>query len=126
MTKKRHSTQDIAEILIDKFNDLERTAKTIEQASNKTIKIDTTELKQILEEHRKEQRRILSDLGQLRGRNQTRLPNWVFGVLAGLILTMIGFSVYTWKKAEAYDYQKASSEHFEQEYLKLKNEEKGN
>jgi len=124
MTKKRHSTQDIAEILIDKFNDLERTAKTIEQASSKTIKIDTAELKQILEEHRKEQGQILSNLRKLRDKNQTRLPNWVFGVLAGLILCFIGTTIYIVRKAENYDLEKARSAHYEQLYLDLKKEQK--
>jgi|AntRauMFilla1563_2_1112583.scaffolds.fasta_scaffold02036_1 hypothetical protein len=120
MANKRHSTQDIAEILIDKFKDMERTAKTIEKASNKTLRIDTTELKQIMAEHRSERNQILSDIRKLREKNRARLPNWVFAVLAGLFLAFLGATVYMVDKAEKYDMEKGRAEYYERLYRELK------
>jgi len=123
MANKRHSTQDIAEILIDKFKDMERTAKIIEKASNKTLQVDTTELKQILEEHRKEKNQILIDIRKMKEKNRARLPNWVFGVLAGLFLAFLGAAVYMVDKAEKYDMEKGRAEYYERLYKELKERE---
>lgn len=120
MGNKRHNIETIAEVLIDKLNDMERTAQRIERASTRELKIDTAEMKFLIEKQRSAEESILTDLIAVKENNSTRVPNWVLGVLGGLVLCSLGFIFYAWNKAEAYDLQKQKAEYFEQEYNKLK------
>lgn len=120
MTKKRHNIDTIAEVLIDKLTDMERTAKRIETASQKELKIDTSKLEELLDGQKREEESILSHLTAIQKKNSTRVPNWVLGVLGGLIMLSFGAMFYAWSKAEAYGLQKQKAEYFEQEYNKLK------
>lgn len=117
---KRHNIDTIAEVLIDKLNDMERTAGRIETASQRELKIDSREVRELLENQKREEKAFLDDLRAARSKNSTRVPNWVWGVIGGLILCSLGFIFYAWNKAEAYDLQKQKAEYFEQEYNKLK------
>jgi len=120
MTKKRHNIDTIAEVLIDKLTDMERTAKRIETASQKELKIDTSRLEELLDEQKRKEGRVLNDLEALQKKNSTRVPNWVLGVLGGIVLLSFGFMFYAWKKAETYDEATQRALYYEQEYNKLK------
>lgn len=119
---KRHNIDTIAEVLIDKLNAMERTAKRIEAVSEKELKIDTSELEALLDEQKRKEGFILSDLKELQKKNSTRVPNWVLGVLGGIVLLSFGFMFYAWKKAESYDDQKFKADYYENQYNLLKNE----
>lgn len=120
--KKRHNIDTIAEVLIDKLNDMERTAKRIEAVSEKELKIDTSRLEEILDEQKIKEEYILNELKALQEKNITRVPNWVLGVLAGIVMLSFGFMFYAWSKAESYDDQKFKADYYENEYNLLKNE----
>ena len=105
MTKKRHSIDTIAEVLIDKLNDLEHTAQRIEKATEKELKLDVKEVRSLVEMHKKtlhEQNKLeksfLSDLKAFNDKNRTRVPNWVFALLCALFFTSLGSIYYSWKK----------------------------
>jgi hypothetical protein len=120
MAIKRHNIDTIAEVLIDKLNDMERTAQRIETASTRELKIDSKELRTLLENQKREEKTFLDDLRAVGDKNSTRVPNWVWGVIGSLTLCSLGFIFYAWNKAEAYDLQKQKAEYFEQEYNNLK------
>lgn len=117
---KRHNIDTIAEVLIDKLNDMERTAKRIETASTRELKIDSREVRELLENQKKEERAFLDDLRAVRSKNSTRVPNWVWGVIGGLILCSFGAIFYAWNKTEDYEIQKLETEYYKAEYNKLK------
>lgn len=126
MTKKRHSIDTIAEVLIDKLNDLEHTAQRIEKATEKELKLDVKEVRSLVEMHKKtlhEQNKLeksfLSDLKAFNDKNRTRVPNWVFALLCALFFTSLGSIYYSWKKAESYDYQKNRADFFEAKYQEI-------
>lgn len=124
MAGKRHNIDTIAEVLIDKIEDMEKIAGRIEKASEKTLKVNVSELRELLVGQKREEKHFLSELQSLKKKNQFRLPNWVFTLLCIFFLGSIGFSVYAWKKAEAYDYANARADHYEQKYIELKKQEK--
>ena len=117
---KRHNIDTIAEILIDKLNDMERTAQRIEKASSRELKIDSKELRALLENQKREEKTFLDDLRSVRNKNSARVPNWVWGIIGGLILLSMGSIYYAWSKAEDYELKKFEAKYFEQEYNKLK------
>lgn len=121
---KRHNIDTIAEVLIDKLSDMERTASRIEKASSKELKLDVSELRRLMDERKKDENAILSDLNAVKEKNKGRIPNWVLGVVLLSLLSSIVFSIYVWKKAEKYEFEKVKSAHFEKLYLDLKKEEK--
>ena len=110
---KRHNIDTIAEILIDKLNDMERTAQRIEKASSRELKIDSREVRELLENQKREEKAFLDDLRSVRSKNSARVPNWVWGIVCGLILISLGSVFYAWKKAEEYELNKLKAEHFE-------------
>lgn len=120
MTKKRHNIDTIAEILIDKLDDMERTAQRIEKASSRELKIDTAEMKALIESQRETEESILSDLRAVKKKNSTRVPNWLIAVMVAFYLSSLGFMMYALNKAETYDEAVQRANYFEQEYKKLK------
>mgnify|MGYP000020237693 FL=1 len=130
MTKKRHNIDTIAEILIDKIDEMQSVAKQIENSTKKPLKIDTNELEILNEELQKnfekqtnEQKAFLSDLKTLLQNKHARLPNWVFLLLGVFFLTSTGLIFYSWTKIENYQYEKHRADYFENEYLKLTKKE---
>lgn len=117
---KRHNIDTIAEVLIDKMNDMERTANRIERASSRELKIDTAEMKALLSNQRRTEESILNDLKAIKETNSTRVPNWVLGCLIGSFFLSFGFIYYAWSKAEAYDEAIQRANYFEQQYNQLK------
>lgn len=120
MGKERHNINTIAEVLIDKLNNMERTAGRIEKASSKELKIDTAEMKTLIENQISEQKAILSDLRKLREKNKGRMPNWVLAIVLGFILSSFGVFIYSLSKEKAYQEAVEKATYFEQEYNKLK------
>jgi len=120
MTKKRHNIDTIAEVLIDKLDDMEQTAKRIEIASQRVQKVDTSELRALMENQKRNETEFLKSLDEAKKKNQTRVPNWLIAVMAVFYLTSLGFMLYAWNKAETYDEAIQRANYFEQEYNKLK------
>lgn len=89
---KRHNIDTIAEVLIDKLADMERTAKQIERATKTTLKIDTSDLKALFDEQQKKENVILSDLSELKKKNSTRTPNWIVFIFLLSFIALIGYS----------------------------------
>ena len=116
--QERHNIDTIANVLIDKLGEMEKTALRIEWASQQPLKIDTREIEQILREKEKGEKAILEGLRKLQEKNKPRAPNWVIIALSAVFLISIGLSLYAWKKAEEYDMQKARAEHFERMFIK--------
>ena len=96
MNNKRHNIDTIAEVLIDKLNAMEKTARRIEEASSKELKVDTsglelnTELLKDISEnylHRIEQDKI----------KRLTLPKWiviVFVYMCAICTFSIALNVY--------------------------------
>lgn len=124
MTKKRQNIDTIAEVLIDKLNDMERLAKRIEvattKAENTVVKVNSNELQEILRENRQTEKSILSDLRRLKEKNSTRVPNWVLIVLAVVVLTSIVYSMAVFSVVQQSTENKMRADYYEQEYNKLK------
>lgn len=111
--KERLSVEHIANLLVKKLNNMERTAvhlentaKAIQEAKKTPVSIDTEEMRNIANEHLKliekktkelstMQNAFLSDLSDLKIRNQSRVPNWIIICLMicfiGSIASMLFF-----------------------------------
>lgn len=115
--KKRHNIDTIAEILIDKINDLEKHTKRIEtvvsEVKTSSIDIDTTEIENLYNTRQKQERRFLSDLKALNLKNQTRLPNYILIALLVAFVALIGFSLYSYKQLKQVDVLKLQIEYYE-------------
>lgn len=123
MATKRHNIDTIAEVLIDKLSDMQRTAKLIERASEKTLKVDVRELKELLEQQERKESEILREIEAIKKKNKGRVDSFTLTVVCVSFLASIVFSIYVWKKAEAYDYQKKRADHWEQKYLEMEKKE---
>lgn len=115
--QNRHNIDTIANVLIDKLNEMEKTAIRIERASQQPLKIDMREIEQLFQDKKKAGKAILSDLSALKEKNRGRVPSWVIVVLSAVFLISIGLSLYAWRKAEQYELQKSRAEHFEQMFI---------
>ncbi|WP_031429304.1 hypothetical protein [Flavimarina sp. Hel_I_48] len=118
--QERHNIDTIANVLIDKLGEMERTASRIEKASKEPLKIDTEEIEKIFQARKNEENAILDELRAARSKNSIRVPNWVWGIIGGLVLLSMGSIFYAWNKAEDYELKKFEAQYFEQEYNKLK------
>lgn len=116
---QRQNVEFIANALISKINAMNEVAKRIEIASEKELKIDTAEMKFLIEKQRSAEDSILRDLRDIQKKNSTRVPNWILAILAVTYLCSFGFAMYAWKKAETYDAQKERAIYFEREFNKL-------
>ena len=116
--KKRHNIDTIAEILIDKINELDKNAKRIEKTvdtlQKSKLKVDTEEMKQILSERSHQESAFLSRYEAIQQKNNTRLPNWILTLLIGLFLALIGFSFFAWNQIKQVELLKAKIEYYEQ------------
>lgn len=98
MSKKRHNIDTIAEILVDKMNDLERDTKRIEKVVDELKKtrlsVDTTKFDELIEKRNVQEIAFLIDSEKVQAKRQARLPNWLLTLIIGLFLSLIGFSFY--------------------------------
>ncbi len=117
MSKKRHNIDTIAEILIDKINDLEKHTNRIENVvkdvQTSSIDINTTEIENLYNTRQKQERQFLSDLKALNLKNQTRLPNYILIALLVAFVALIGFSLYSYKQLKQVDVLKLQIEYYE-------------
>lgn len=95
----RHNIQTIAEILIDKLDEIKGLSKKMEALTERPVKVDTAELQEQISSHQKEMDAFLSDLRALKMQNKSRLPGYVvflvvfsFSVSIGLIL-IFGYKI---------------------------------
>ena len=95
---KRHNVQEIAEVLIDKMDDLQKLGKSIDQSSRRVIQVDTSELEQILKENSNKNMAMLDKIESLQKKNASRLPNWVVAAVCYLFISLIVYTAYLFKK----------------------------
>lgn len=118
MTKKRHNIDTIAEILIDKINDLEKHTNRIENVvkdvQTSSIDINTTEIENLYNTRQKQEGQFLSDLKALNLKNQTRLPNYILIALLVAFVALVGFSLYSYKQLKQVDVLKLQIEYYEE------------
>lgn len=107
MSKKRHNIDTIAEILVDKINDLERDTKRIEKVvddlKETKLSIDTTGFEQLIEKRNVQEIAFLIDSEKVQAKRQARLPNWLLTLIIGLFLSLIGFSFYLHNQLKKVD-----------------------
>lgn len=107
MSKKRHNIDTIAEILVDKINDLERDTKRIEKVvddlKETKLSIDTTKFEQLIEKRNVQEIAFLIDSEKVQAKRQARLPNWLLTLIIGLFLSLIGFSFYLHNQLKKVD-----------------------
>jgi hypothetical protein len=116
---KRHNIDTIAEVLIDKLNDMERTALKIETASKRELKIDTKGLEELFLMQNTAEKTILSDLEQLQQKNKVRLPNWVLGVLFAFFLGLIGSIVFAYSSVKKVEHLQFERDYYKEKVLEL-------
>lgn len=112
----RHNIDTIANVLIDKLEDMEKTAVRIEKAANQPLQVDLRRMEEIFNDKTNKEEAVLRDLSELRQKNKGRVPNWIITLLCAFFLISVGISLYAWKKAEQYDQQKTNAEHFQRLY----------
>lgn len=127
--QKKHNIHTIAEVLIDKLGDMERTASKIEKASKQELKVDLKESKELfgklaiyVKEQGKVERDILNKLERLQDKNQTRVPNWVLGVLFVFFLGAAGSMWFAYDSVKKSEYLELEKEHYKKLYNGLKGE----
>jgi hypothetical protein len=115
--KKRHNIDTIAEVLIDKISQMEKTAEKIEDSmqkienlmykidelTQKRMKIDTSEFRKLIGKQDLEQKTILKRFKELKKENEMRAPNWIFVLVCVSLMCSIGFFAFNWKKIREYD-----------------------
>ncbi len=118
---KRHNIGTIAEVLIEKLDDLENITKQIEIVASKELKIDTSELNVIIQNQNLKERQILIDLKNLQEQNKSRFPNWVCYALTGIFILTFASFIIAFKYNEMYHNEKQRADIFEKAYIKMKN-----
>lgn len=117
MTKKRHNIDTIAEILIDKINDFEKSANKIGQLvktlQESNVKIDTSTLERLNRERNEREIAFLSDFKTLTEKKYTRLPNWLLTLILVLFVLVLAFSVYAWNQVDEIKTLKQKVEYYE-------------
>lgn len=117
--KQRHNIQTIAEVLIDKLNDLEKLTEMVERASEKSLKVDDKDLKETLVNQTNQIKTYLSDFKSLSAKSQYSLPNWLFVLITGSFLVSFGFIYYSWTKIEDYNFQKSKADYFQAKFNEI-------
>lgn len=117
--KQRHNIQTIAEVLIDKLNDLEKLTERVEKASEKALKVDDKDLKETLVNQTNQIKTYLSDFKSLSAKSQYSLPNWLFVLITGSFLVSFGFIYYSWTKIEDYNFQKSKADYFQAKFNEI-------
>ena len=87
MSKQRHNIDTIAEVLIDKLNDLDRTASRIEKATEQDLQVDTRELKSLLSDFKA----VSRDFSK---KEQPKVPKWVYMIAVCCFFGYIGFMFF--------------------------------
>ena len=123
--KPRISVQDIAEILVQRIEKVEQSAERIEKATSKPVEVDLKEFKhlvskviQLHKETTEENKRILSDLSDLKKKQRTKLPKSVIIALIVLFFVFIGVSIYFHKEHKDYTEVKSKMELYQEGLLK--------
>lgn len=127
MKQSKISTQEIAEIIIERFSEMQGYTQRIESAVNQPLTVDVSGLKketaqfsQIVAQQNKAETQILSNLKAIGAQNKTRVPNWVIALLGAMFITTSASLGYALSKAEDYEMDKYKAQYWEQEYNTLK------
>lgn len=122
---KRHNINTIAEVLIDKINEMDNTVARIEKVAKTPFKVDFSEIKSLLDKHQekiieenKKSEEILDDLKAFQVANKTRIPNAILWLLFVFFSISIASTFYAYKKVEAVEMLEAQNKY----YLKKINE----
>ena len=98
MPQKRHNIGTIAEVLIDKLDEIqkhtERLEKVAQRAGETKLKVDTTKLDRLISEQKQTQESFLFQLNELTKRNKNRLPNHLlYLVVSALALAVLALGI---------------------------------
>lgn len=96
--QERHNINTIAEILIDKLNDLEKLSLVVKEASNKKIEVDLSDLKDIVKLQEKRELEFINSLQNLVKKTRKSKPNWLVVFQTLLIAFSTVVSVYVLKQ----------------------------
>lgn len=95
MKKPRISTQEIAEIIIENFEEMKGYTERIEKATDKTLEIDTREFENLMikqtkkeEDLLRQRKQFIRELNAVTEKNQLRAPNWMLYVLVAVCCTL--------------------------------------
>lgn len=126
MTKQKHNITTIAEILIDKIEDLSKNAtrleKSVEEVQKSKIKVDTAGARELFEERKAQEKAFLSHLSVFNEKRHARLPNWVLAIIFPFILALMIFMYLTFKKGEDYKQMEAERDWYKSRYEVLKDQ----
>lgn len=117
----RYSIDTIAEILIEKTDQLKKSSEILERATQRKLQIDSTELRNLIEEQKENQRAILSDFKALKKENSSRVSNFVFIAIVVAISVNVGIYLYNMKIVKDYNYMELKLEHYQNELQKIQN-----
>lgn len=115
--QQRHNINTIAEILIDKINDLNKDARRIEKIvddlKSSSMSVDTSGFEKLISERRQQEKSFLDDSKAVLAKNRTRLPNWITAGLIIALLALVGFSFYAFDQLKEVELMKLKIEHYE-------------
>jgi cbb3-type cytochrome oxidase subunit 3 len=121
MAKKRLNVNEIAEVLIDKFDEMEQTAVRIEKVAKTPLNVNSEPINLLIRECRdlvskqnSEEREILRKIENLQSKNLTRLPNWILGILFAFFLGFIGSIFFAYSSVKKVKFLERQNEYFMQ------------
>jgi CRISPR/Cas system-associated endonuclease Cas3-HD len=108
MKKSKISTQLLAEIIVERFDEMKGYTERIEITTSKKLKLDLEEYRNLQENYRilqqehskvltqklEQEKSILKRFEELNSKNQTRLPNWMLISLLVFYLCLFAVIVY--------------------------------
>jgi hypothetical protein len=110
MAKKRLNVNEIAEVLIDKFDEMEQTAVRIEKVAKTPLNVNSEPINLLIRECRdlvskqnSEEREILRKIENLQKKNLTRLPNWILVILFAFFIGFVGSIFFAYSSVKKVD-----------------------
>lgn len=107
MKKSRISTQEIAEIIVERFEEMKGYTQRVEKATAKEIEVDATNVEKILSKYEnlisskiKTLEYNLERFEEVKLKNEARLPNWMLISLFAsyfFLCGVIGYLIYSTK-----------------------------
>jgi hypothetical protein len=107
MKKNKITTQELAEIIVESFDEMKTYTNRIEKATSKPLEVNTESLNKLIKQHQDfvsnqldTEKRILSSLERISEKNATRLPNWILITLFVAYFSFLGVILYLFYSAK--------------------------
>jgi phage regulator Rha-like protein len=101
MKKNKITTQELAEIIVESFDEMKTYTNRIEKATSKPLEVNAESLNKLIKQHQdfvsnqlNTEKRILSSLEHISEKNATRLPNWILITLFVAYFCLFGVFLY--------------------------------